>query len=72
MVINTYIIYESLEGLSCYNIIACVGVPVSLRHNGLSVVRIRGSLDTGCLSYWERVQYPAMKYVGLGGSHVHD
>jgi hypothetical protein len=43
MVINTYIIYESLEGLSCYNIIGDVGVPVSLRHNGLSVVRIRGS-----------------------------
>jgi hypothetical protein len=43
MVINTYIIYESLEGLSCYNIIGGVGVPVSLRHNGLSVVRIRGS-----------------------------
>jgi hypothetical protein len=44
MVINTYIIYESLEGLSCYNIIGGVGVPVSLRHIGLSVVRIRGSL----------------------------
>ncbi len=43
MVINTYIIYESLEGLSCYNIIGGVGVPVSLRHNGLSVARIRGS-----------------------------
>jgi hypothetical protein len=43
MVINTYIIYESLEGLSCYNIIGGVGIPVSLRHNGLSVVRIRGS-----------------------------
>jgi hypothetical protein len=43
MVINTYIIYESLERLLCYNIIGGVGVPVSLRHNGLSVVRIRGS-----------------------------
>jgi hypothetical protein len=43
MVIDTYIIYESLEGLSCYNIIGGVGVPVSLRHNSLSVVRIRGS-----------------------------
>jgi hypothetical protein len=43
MVINTYIIYESLEGLLCYYIIGGVGVPVSLRHNGLSVVRIRGS-----------------------------
>jgi hypothetical protein len=43
MVIDTFIIYESLEGLSCYNIIGGVGVPVSLRHNGLSVVRIRGS-----------------------------
>jgi hypothetical protein len=38
MVIDTYIIYESLEGLLCYNIIGGVGVPVSLRHNGLSVV----------------------------------
>jgi hypothetical protein len=43
MVINTYIIYESLEGLLCYNNIGGVGIPVSLRHNGLSVVRIRGS-----------------------------
>jgi hypothetical protein len=43
MVINTYIIYESLEGLSCYNIIGGVDVPVSLRHNSLSVVRIKGS-----------------------------
>jgi hypothetical protein len=43
MVIDTYIIYDSLEGLSCYNIIGGAGVPVSLRHNGLSVVRIRGS-----------------------------
>jgi hypothetical protein len=43
MVIDTYIIYESLEGLLCYNIIGGVGIPVSLRHNGLSVVRIRGS-----------------------------
>ena len=43
MVIDTYIIYESLEGLSCHNIIGGVGIPVSLRHNGLSVVRIRGS-----------------------------
>jgi hypothetical protein len=43
MVTNTYIIYESLEGLLCYNIIGGVGVPVSLRHNILSVVRIRGS-----------------------------
>jgi hypothetical protein len=38
MVINTYIIYESLEGISCYIIIGVVGIPVSLRHNGLSVV----------------------------------
>jgi hypothetical protein len=45
MVINTYIIYESLEGLSCY-IIGGVGVPVSLRHNPLSMVRIRGSSST--------------------------
>jgi hypothetical protein len=43
MVINTYIIYDSLEGLSCYIIIGGVGIPVSLRHNGLSVVGIRGS-----------------------------
>ncbi len=43
MVIDTFIIYESLEGLSCYNIIGGVGVPVSLRHNGLSMVRLRGS-----------------------------
>jgi hypothetical protein len=43
MVIDTYIIYESQEGLSCYNIISGVGVPVSLRHTGLSVIRIRGS-----------------------------
>jgi hypothetical protein len=50
MVINTYIIYESLEGLSCHNIIGGVGVPVSLRHNGLSVVRIRGS-SLNALSY---------------------
>jgi hypothetical protein len=42
MVINTNIIYESLERLSCY-IFGGVGIPVSLRHNGLSVVRIRGS-----------------------------
>ena len=42
MVVDTYIIYESLEGLLCY-IIGGVGVPVSLRHNGLSMVRIRGS-----------------------------
>jgi hypothetical protein len=42
MVIDTYIIYESLEGLSCY-IIGGVGIPVSLRHNGLSVVRIKRS-----------------------------
>ncbi len=42
IVIDTYIIYESLEGLLCY-IIGGVGVHVSLRHNGLSVVRIRGS-----------------------------
>ncbi len=41
-IINTYIIYESLEGLSCY-IIGGVGVHVSLRHNSLSLVRIRGS-----------------------------
>jgi hypothetical protein len=47
MVIDTYIIYESLEGLSCYNIIGGVGVPVSLRHN--SVVRIRGSSLTSAL-----------------------
>jgi hypothetical protein len=40
MVINTYIIYESLEGLLCYII---VHIPVKLRHNGLSEVRIRGS-----------------------------
>jgi hypothetical protein len=45
MVINTYIIYESLEGLSCYIIIGGVGVPMSLRHNGLSVVGIRGLSD---------------------------
>jgi hypothetical protein len=33
MVIDTYIIYESLEELSCYIIIiGGVGVPVSLRH----------------------------------------
>jgi hypothetical protein len=44
MVIDTYIIYESLEELLCYNIIGGVSVPVSLRHNGLSVVRIRVSL----------------------------
>jgi hypothetical protein len=43
MVINTYIIYESIEGLLCYNIIGGVGVPVSLRHNSLSAVRIRES-----------------------------
>jgi hypothetical protein len=44
MVINTYIIYESLEGLlPCYNIIGGVSAPVSLRHNGLSMVKIRGS-----------------------------
>jgi hypothetical protein len=43
MGINTYIIYESLEGLLCYNIIGGAGVPVSLRHNSLSVVRIRRS-----------------------------
>jgi hypothetical protein len=43
MVINTHIIYESLEGLLCYNIIGGVGIPVSLRHNGLSVLTIRGS-----------------------------
>jgi hypothetical protein len=43
MVIGTYIIYESLEGLLCYNIVGGVGAPVSLRHNGLSAVRIRGS-----------------------------
>jgi hypothetical protein len=43
MIIDTYIIYESLEGLLCYNIIGGVGVPMSLRHNGLSMVRIRGS-----------------------------
>jgi hypothetical protein len=43
MVINTYIIYESLEGLLGYNIIGGVGIPVSLRHNGLSIVSIRGS-----------------------------
>jgi hypothetical protein len=43
MVIVSYIIYESLEGLSCYNIIGGVGILVSLRHNGLSMVRIRGS-----------------------------
>jgi hypothetical protein len=42
MVVNTYIIYESLEGLLCY-IIGGGSVPVSLRQNGLSVVRIRGS-----------------------------
>jgi hypothetical protein len=42
MVVDTYIIYESLEGLLCY-IIGGVGMPVSLRHNGLSLVRIRGS-----------------------------
>jgi hypothetical protein len=45
MVIDTYNIYESLEGLSCY-IIGGVGVPVSLRHNGLSMVRIRGSSES--------------------------
>jgi hypothetical protein len=39
---DTYIIYESLEGFLCY-IIGDVGIPVSLRHNGLSVVRFRGS-----------------------------
>jgi hypothetical protein len=43
MVIDTCIIYESLEGLLGYNIMGGAGVPVSLRHNGLSVVRIRGS-----------------------------
>ncbi len=43
MVINTYIIYESLEGHLCYNIIGGVGVTVSLRHNGLSMGRIGGS-----------------------------
>jgi hypothetical protein len=43
MDINTFIIYESLEGLTCYIIIDGVGVPVSLRHNGLSVVGVRGS-----------------------------
>ncbi len=43
MVIDTYIIYESLEVLLCYNIIGGVGIPVSLRYNGLSIVRIRGS-----------------------------
>ena len=39
MVIGTYIIYESLEGLLCYSIIGGVGIPVSLRHNGLSKVQ---------------------------------
>jgi hypothetical protein len=33
MVIDTSIIYESLEGLLCHNMIGGVGVPVSLRHN---------------------------------------
>jgi hypothetical protein len=42
MVINTYIIYESQEGLLCYNIIGDVGIPLSLRYTGLFVVRIRG------------------------------
>jgi hypothetical protein len=51
MVINTYIIYEKLEGLLCYNIIGGVGIPVSLRHNGLSVVRIRGSLGLTIIIY---------------------
>ncbi len=41
---NRYLYFcESLEGLSCYNIIGGVGIPVNLRHNGLSVIRIRGS-----------------------------
>jgi hypothetical protein len=49
MVIDTYIIYESIVGLLCY-IIGGVGVHVSPRHNGLSVVRIRGSsyIGHGC------------------------
>ncbi len=51
MVINTYIIYESLEGLLCYKIIVGVGIPVSLRHNGLSMVRIRGSSSMTIAAY---------------------
>ncbi len=29
-------------------------------------------LNQGHLSEWRRVQYPAVKHVGIGGSHIHD
>jgi hypothetical protein len=69
MVIDTFIIYESLEGLLCYYIIGGVGISMSLRHKGLSVVEIKGPVtpvfyNIGVSIMHKKIRGKLNKFVG--------